>query len=160
MFIGRADGTPNAIKFLGVGFHKDSQKIEIDTGTVTKAYSRIGKNRYLSALVKHNERSDYLILKYDFPDDQTVRFALLKSEPVAKAIAEGKIRGLIGVKNKTSPWILDAPRQAVYAFRPWEDPRMEDVELTDTPDAIVQFLDDHERECFASDDFVVLKRSR
>ena len=156
-YIGRAEGPRSTVKIVGVGLHKELKTVDVDS-SFKRAYSRVGKNRYLSVFCQDKNDSAYLIVKYDFPDDRTLRFVSLRPDPIAKAIVEGKLRGRVGSKQKGDPWIWGDQRWAVIARRPWEDPRTEDVELTDTPDAIVQFLDEHERECFPTEDARLMKR--
>jgi hypothetical protein len=158
MFIGRQSGTRATYKIVAVGLQKDQKTIEVDQSMVSAAYSRIGKNRYLSALVKDKQRSAYLVLKYDFPDNNTLRLCLLRPDPLAKAIASRKIHGRVGTKHEAEPLVWGDLRWAAVAPRPWQDSRIEDVELTDSPDTIFQFLEQHSRECFPPEDEKVLKR--
>ena len=111
-----------------------------------------------AALVKDKQRSAYLVLKYDFPDNNTLRLCLLRPDPLAKAIASRKIHGRVGTKHEAEPLVWGDLRWAAVVAAPWQDSRIEDVELTDSPDAIFQFLEQHSRECFPPEDEKVLKR--
>ncbi|MGE3313760.1 MAG: hypothetical protein AB7O26_01505 [Planctomycetaceae bacterium] len=127
--VGRKRDTKNTLEFVTVELQKG-------LGVRTKrmaAYARPGNNSYLSITAlpetDSSEKSEFVILKYEMPDDKTVKLYFPKTDVLRNAVEAGKLKGKI--------------EQPKGLFEPGGG-----VTLSDSPDVIVRFLDENAETCF------------
>ena len=87
----------------------------------------------------------YTILRYDFPDKDTLEVCLMDGSRMAAAIRSKELQGTVETKKEAGLLGLISGGTKI-------------VTVTDSPENLARFLKKHGRDCFDQTPFLVLKK--
>ncbi len=149
-FFGRNDDAKNTLDLIWVA--KRNERV---LSAPFQAYVTVAKKRYISLVYggkEDNSREAKLAIayKYEMPDDETLWLWPIDRDYMKAAIERRELHGIVEVgtwsvagneKGKTC-------RDPIVALRPWERPRGSNIDLTDAPSTILEFLERNDAACF------------
>ena len=122
-----------------------------------QAYVTVAKNRYISFVYRGKDDNTpdarrAIAYKYEMPDDETLWLWSIDREFIKAAIERRELNGIVEVANYGRTGLFDEHgkpiRAPVVALRPWERPDGTNIDLTDPPNTILDFLERNDAKCF------------
>jgi hypothetical protein len=122
-----------------------------------QAYVTVAKSRYISFVYTGKEDNSpdakrAIPYKYEMPDDETLWLWPIDRKFIRSAIERRELHGIVEVGSFGQTTLFDEHgkpiRAPVVALRPWERPEGTNIDLTDPPSAILDFLERNDPKCF------------
>jgi hypothetical protein len=163
-FFGRNDDAKNTLDLIWVA--KRNERV---LSAPFQAYVTVAKKRYISLVYRgkeDNSREAKLAIayKYEMPDDETLWLWPIDRNYMKAAIERRELHGIVGTGGEAvaiddeldrrlravSGGVAQgrASRAPIVAPRPWEQPGISNVVLTDASSTILAFLERNDAACF------------
>ncbi len=151
-FFGRNHEQKTTLDLIWVANRND----EVNSAPL-QAYVTVAKNRYISFVYRGKEDNSpdakrAIAYKYEMPDDETLWLWSINREFIRSAIERRELHGIVEVGTYGQATQLDEHgkpiRSPVVALRPWEQPQGSNIDLTDSPSTILDFLERNDAKCF------------
>jgi hypothetical protein len=122
-----------------------------------QAYVTVAKNRYISFVYRGKDDNSpdarlAIAYKYEMPDDETLWLWSINREFIKSAIERRELHGIVEVGADGQATGFDEHgkpiRSPVVALRPWERSQGSNIDLSDPPSAILDFLERNDAKCF------------
>lgn len=115
--VGKVAGKPNRMEVVTLEITAGSVKVQRAVLLAT----RIGDDRYLSLLDLNKVEKGYLVVRYDLPADDRLRFQILDEDVFAKAVDAGELEGQVtgGGRDDDDAALTVHVTSSTAALRAW-----------------------------------------